>query len=58
MVILFSLTNILATFQRMINNVLREYLDIFVVVYFNDILIFLEHFEEHKEHVHKVLKAL
>ena len=54
----FSLTNAPATFQRMINNVLREYLDIFVVAYLDDILIFSEHLEEHKEHVHKVLKAL
>ncbi|KAM4060262.1 reverse transcriptase (RNA-dependent DNA polymerase) [Hirsutella rhossiliensis] len=54
----FGLTNAPATFQRMINNVLREHLDIFVVVYLDDILIFSEHLEEHKEHVHKVLRAL
>jgi reverse transcriptase-like protein/integrase-like protein/chromodomain-containing protein/aspartyl protease len=54
----FGLTNAPATFQRMINNVLREYLDIFVVVYLDDILIFSENLEEHKEHVHKVLQAL
>ncbi|KAM4064780.1 reverse transcriptase (RNA-dependent DNA polymerase) [Hirsutella rhossiliensis] len=44
--------------QRMINNVLREHLDIFVVVYLDDILIFSDTLEEHKEHVHKVLRAL
>jgi hypothetical protein len=54
----FGLTNAPATFQRMINNVLRQYLDIFVVCYLDDILIFSDNEEEHKEHVHKVLQAL
>jgi Reverse transcriptase (RNA-dependent DNA polymerase) len=42
----------------MINNVLREYLDIFVMAYLDDILIFSDTLEEHKEHVYKVLKTL
>ena len=42
----------------MINHVLREHLDIFVVAYLDDILIFSKTEEEHREHVHKVLKAL
>lgn len=54
----FGLTNAPATFQRMINHVLRQYLDIFVVCYLDDILIFSDNEEEHREHVHKVLKAL
>lgn len=54
----FGLTNAPATFQRMINNVLRQYLDVFVVCYLDDILIFSDTEDEHKEHVHKVLKAL
>jgi hypothetical protein len=54
----FGLTNAPATFQRMINNVLREYLDVFVVCYLDDILIFSGTEEEHTEHVHKVLQAL
>jgi transposase InsO family protein len=54
----FGLTNAPASFQRMINTVLREYLDIFVVVYLDDILIFSETLEEHKNHVHKVLQTL
>ena len=36
----FGLTNALASFQRLINNVLRNFLDIFVVVYLNNILVF------------------
>lgn len=53
-----GLTNAPATFQRMINNVLRQYLDIFVVVYLDDILVFSKTLEEHKHHVHKVLTTL
>ena len=42
----------------MINYILREFLDIFEVVYFDDILIFSKTLEGYKEHVYKVLKAL
>jgi hypothetical protein len=54
----FGLTNAPATFQRMINEVLSEYLDMFVVVYLDDILIFSDDEEQHQEHVHKVLTKL
>jgi transposase InsO family protein len=54
----FGLTNAPATFQRMINNVLREFIDDFVVVYLDDILIFSDNEEQHTQHVHKVLQAL
>ena len=43
----FGLTNALATWQAFINNVLREYLDVFVVVYLDDILVYLQTLEEH-----------
>jgi len=42
----------------MINNILQQYLDVFVVCYLNDILIFSDNKEEHKEYIYKVLKAL
>jgi len=54
----FGLTNAPASFQSMINDVLREYLDEFVVVYLDDILIYSETLEKHKEHMHKILKKL
>ena len=54
----FGLTNAPASFQTMINHVLREYLEICVVAYLDDILIFSETKEQHKEHMHKVLTAL
>jgi hypothetical protein len=54
----FGLTNAPASFQTMIDHVLQEYLDLFVVVYLDDILIFSRTLEEHKDHVHKVLQKL
>lgn len=54
----FGLTNAPATFQAMINDVLRPYLDVFVVVYLDDILIFSEREQDHVNHVTKVLEAL
>ena len=40
------------------NETLHEYLDIFVTVYLDDILIYLENEKEHVEHVKKVLAKL
>ena len=52
----FGLTNAPASFQRFINKVLREYLDIFVIAYLDNILIFLNTLKEHVIHVTKILK--
>ena len=54
----FGLTNAPASCQRMINEQLHEYLDIFVVAYLDDILIFSKTEAEHIEHVKKVLAKL
>ena len=40
-IIFFNLINALVSFQALINDIFREYLDIFVVVYLNNILIYL-----------------
>ena len=55
---LFGLTNALATFQVYINNILRKYLDYFVVVYLDNILIYLKTYEDYIRDVRKVLQAL
>jgi len=57
-VMLFELKNTSATFQRLINDTLREYLDDFVITYLNDILIYSDDLKMHRSHVHKVLKKL
>jgi hypothetical protein len=54
----FGLINALATFQAYINNVLRKYLDVFIVVYLDDILIYSKTYEEHVQHVRHVLTTL
>ena len=54
----FGLINILVTFQKRINSILREHLDEFVMVYLNNIIIYLESKEEHGEHIKWVLKRL
>ncbi len=55
---LFGLKNAPATFQRLINDTLREYLDDFTITYLDDILIYSDDLEMHRSHVHKVLKKL
>ncbi len=54
----FGLTNASASFQFYINGVLRPYLDITVIVYLDDVLVFSPNFSQHEKHVRKVLQAL
>src|SRR4051812_32281865 len=57
-VISLGLTNPPATFSRLMNLIFMEYLDKFVVVYLDDILIYLKNEEEHAEHLRLVLMKL
>lgn len=56
--ITFGLTNALAVFQHMINNIFREHLDNFVVIYLHDILIYSKNKEGHKKHIWLVFRKL
>ena len=58
LIMLFELINTPVMFQTYINNVLREYLDVFVVMYLDDILVYLKNETHYKVHVRKVLEAL
>jgi len=55
---LFELKNAPVTFQRLINDTLREYLNDFVITYLDDILIYSDDLKTHCSHVHKILKKL
>ncbi|KAF8757872.1 Encoded by [Rhizoctonia solani] len=54
----FGLSNAPAVFMRFMNNIFCDLLDISVVVYLDDILIFSNSREEHVEHVKEVLSCL
>jgi hypothetical protein len=54
----FGLTNAPATFCTLLNDIFREWLDDFVVVYIDDILIYSGSLEEHAEHLRKVFQRL
>jgi len=54
----FGLTNAPACFQALVNDVLRDFLNVFVFVYIDDILIYSKDLTEHKKHVRLVLQRL
>jgi hypothetical protein len=57
-VIYFGLTNAPAYFMYLMNKVFMEYLDKFVVVFIDNILIYSKTEEEHEEHLRLVLQKL
>ena len=54
----FGLTNAPAVFMDLMNRVLREYLDRFIIVFIDDILVYSSNEEEHVEHLTLVLQRL
>ena len=54
----FGLTNAPATFQHLMNSVFQEYLDDFVIVYLDDIMIYSKTYEDHLKHLELVFKKL
>jgi hypothetical protein len=51
----FGLTNVTTYFIYLMNKVFMEYLDKFVMVFIDDILVYSKSEEEHKEHLRLVL---
>ncbi|KAA0048696.1 reverse transcriptase [Cucumis melo var. makuwa] len=54
----FGLTNTLAVFMDLMNRVFREFLDTFVIVFIDDILIYSKTEAEHEKHLRMVLQTL
>lgn len=58
LVMSFGLSNSLRIFKRVMNQVLHSFINKFMVVYFNDILIYCGSEIDHVEHLRKVFKVL
>ncbi|KAK8646204.1 hypothetical protein V6N13_119998 [Hibiscus sabdariffa] len=54
----FGLTNALTTFCTLMNQVFHDYLDKFVVIYLDDIMIYIASLREHEEHLRLVMERL
>ena len=54
----FGLTNAPLAFQRFMNTIFADMLDVCVVVYLNNILIYSDNKEDHRKHVREVLRHL
>jgi len=54
----FRLNNIPATFQRLMNKVLRQYIGKFIQVYLDDVIIYSNNLDEHKRHIKAVLEKI
>ena len=54
----FGLTNAPAAFQRFMNNIFSNMLDVCVIIYLDDIHIYSDNPELHRKHVREVLRRL
>nr|GEX70096.1 putative reverse transcriptase domain-containing protein [Tanacetum cinerariifolium] len=54
----FGLTNALAVFMDLMNHVCKPYLDKFLIVFIDDILIYSKNKKEHEEHLMAILELL
>ncbi len=54
----FRLSNAPAAFQRFINEVLGDLMDVCMVGYLDDILVYSDSLEDHRNHVREVLRCL
>ena len=54
----FGLLNAPSTFQRFMNNIFADLLDVCIIVYLDNILIYSENLQDHKQQVKEVLNSL
>jgi hypothetical protein len=52
----FGLTNAPTVFEHMVNDIFRDFLDVFTILYLDDILIYSKTQEKHDMHVRQVLQ--
>ena len=58
LVVPFGVTNAPAQFMNLMNDLLHDYLDEFILVFLDDILVYSRSMEEHAEHLRKLLQRL
>jgi len=54
----FGLTNAHAAFQRFVNSVFADMLNVCVMVYLDNILVYSDNMEDHTKHIQEVLRRL
>ena len=54
----FGLSNTPLVFQHFINDIFSNLLDVSIVIYLDDILIYSDNMDDHKKHVKEVLRRL
>ena len=54
----FGLTNAPVVFQQFMNDIFSDLLDVYIIIYLDDILIYLNNMSKHHWHVKEVLKYL
>ena len=54
----FGLTNAPAAFMSLMNKIFQQYLDQFIIVFIDDILVYSKNHEEHKQHLKLALQIL
>ncbi|KAG9224755.1 hypothetical protein CCMSSC00406_0002094 [Pleurotus cornucopiae] len=58
LVVPFGLTNTPSAFQQFMNDIFADLLDVYVIIYLDDILIYSDNMADHKKHVKEVLHRL
>ncbi len=55
---LFGLNNTLATFQKLMNKIFKQYIGKFMQVYLDDVIIYSNNLDEHKKHIKAIFEKI